>query len=254
MLAIFAFSSGVGLWLKNTLPGTLYRLLTVAVPALFLLLPYWKPLRARPKWRMVINILFALSFYLVLSPVVDSFTGGSEWDVYILGLFLNAAIGAALTFLGLKIVVFVQNLVLAGLANKAAGQPQTAAAAPAGSAPSWELDRYPEQILWRSRVNDTAIAYVGYPEDPEGIMQPDRLYPSVCHRYVEENGQHMEVYFPVHEIDRVDVSPKETDRGIEWLPTIFVRHNGDTLGIYFTEPEFNEFFNVFNPIRTGKMG
>lgn len=117
----------------------------------------------------------------------------------------------------------------------------------------WELDNYKDKILWRSNVSDIAIAYIGYaPEDLHDGMDPNLLHASVCYRYVNENNQFQEVYFPVLDIESVNIGDKPVNRnGVDFIHFEMNVNNGSILYMELTEPEFNGFFNIFNQIRTG---
>lgn len=118
----------------------------------------------------------------------------------------------------------------------------------------WELYNYPDNLLWRSRVSDIAIAFIGYaPEDLQDGMDPNLLHASVCYRYINENNQFQEVYFPVMEFESVNIGDKPINRnGVDLIHIEMNVKNGSILHMELTEAELNEFFNVFNSIRTGK--
>lgn len=119
---------------------------------------------------------------------------------------------------------------------------------------AWELYNYPDNILWRSRVMDIAIAFIGYaPEDLSDGMDPNLLHASVCYRYINENNEFQEVYFPVMEFESVNVGDKPINRnGVDLIHIEMNIRNGSVLHLELTEVELNEFFSVFNQIRTGQ--
>lgn len=254
LLILIALSAGVGLWLENQLSSGLYRFLSIALPALLLVLPFVnEKIGKRPK---VINILLAITVYIFIAPVVDSFTGASDADFVYLALLFNAYIAGAISYGVYKVVTSVQRKYIRSKSSNNRVSDTTSSKGVSiekknDPNPQWELDGYKDQILWRSKICDTAIAYVGFSNpDPYGVMKPDRLYPSVCHRYKNESGELQECYFPIHEIVSVNIGNETVNNGVKWVPLEFGHKNGSTLFLHLTNTEFVEFYNVFKPIHT----